>query len=157
VSYFKNLLYTQETKKTLYMADKITTQWKGKMIFESDNPRGTLMMDASEEFGGTNSGLAPKAMMLSSLAGCSGLDVVSVLNKMKVTIDNFKMVVEGELTEEHPKYYHKVTVDYHFYGEELKESKIKKAVDLSIERYCGVMEMFRHFATIKTAIHYHNK
>jgi putative redox protein len=138
------------------MADKITTQWKGNMTFESDNPRGQLMMDASEEFGGTNSGLAPKAMMLSSLAGCSGLDVVSVLNKMKVKIDDFKMVIEGELTEEHPKYYHKVTVDYHFYGKDLKEKKIKKAVDLSIETYCGVMEMFRQFATLKTAIHYHN-
>jgi putative redox protein len=140
------------------MADKITTHWKRDMVFESDNPRGiSLTMDASEEFGGTNSGLAPKAMMLSSLAGCSGLDVVSVLNKMKVTIDNFKMEVEGELTDEHPKYYHTVTVDYHFYGTDLNENKINKAVNLSVEKYCGVMEMFRQFAKVKTAIHFHNK
>ncbi|WOD44956.1 OsmC family protein [Hwangdonia lutea] len=140
------------------MADKVTTQWKGDMVFESDNPRwDSIMMDASEEFGGTNSGMAPKAMMLSSLAGCSGLDVVSVLNKMRVKIDDFKMVVEGELTDEHPKYYHKVSVDYHFYGKQLNENKIKSAVDLSVEKYCGVMEMFRHFAEIKIDIHYHNK
>ncbi|MFD1161398.1 OsmC family protein [Hwangdonia seohaensis] len=140
------------------MADKVTTQWKGDMVFESDNPRwDSIMMDASEEFGGTNSGMAPKAMMLSSLAGCSGLDVVSVLKKMRIKIDDFKMIVEGELTDEHPKYYHKVSVDYHFYGKDLNENKIKSAVDLSVEKYCGVMEMFRHFAEIKIDIHYHNK
>ncbi|MDO5979060.1 OsmC family protein [Flavivirga spongiicola] len=140
------------------MADKITTQWKGDMVFESDNPRWpSIMMDASDDFGGTNSGMAPKAMMLSSLAGCSGLDVVSVLNKMRVKIDDFKMVVEGELTDEHPKYYHKVSVDYHFYGNNLNENKIKTAVDLSVEKYCGVMEMFRQFAEIKIETHFHNK
>ena len=139
------------------MADKVTTQWKGNMVFESDNPRWTsIMMDASKDFGGTDSGMAPKAMMLSSLAGCSGLDVISVLNKMKVTIDDFKMIVEGQLTDEHPKYYHTVSVDYHFYGTHLEEKKINKAVTLSIEKYCGVMEMFRKFAEVKTHTHFHN-
>jgi putative redox protein len=139
------------------MADKITTHWRGNMVFESDNPRWpSIMMDASKSFGGTNSGMAPKAMMLSSLAGCSGLDIISILNKMKVKIDDFKMEVVGELTQEDPKYYHTVTVDYHFYGKNLKESKLKKAVDLSVEKYCDVMEMFRRFAKINTAIHIHN-
>lgn len=138
------------------MADIVTTQWKGDMVFESDNPRwDSIMMDASEEFGGTNYSMAPKAMMLSSLAGCSGLDVISVLNKMRVKVDDFKMIVKGELTDEHPKIYHKVSVDYHFYGKDLKEDKIKNAVDLSVEKYCGVMEMFRQFAEVKIGIHYH--
>lgn len=139
------------------MADKITTHWRGNMVFESDNPRWpSIMMDASKDFGGTNSGMAPKAMMLSSLAGCSGLDIISILNKMKVKIDDFKMEVIGELTSEDPKYYHTVTVNYHFYGNKLNENKIKKAVDLSVEKYCGVMEMFRRFAKVNIAIHYHN-
>ena len=139
------------------MADKITTHWRGNMVFESDNPRWpSIMMDASKDFGGTNSGMAPKAMMLSSLAGCSGLDIISILNKMKVKIDDFKMEVIGELTNEDPKYYHTVTVNYHFYGNKLNENKIKKAVDLSVEKYCGVMEMFRRFAKVNIAIHYHN-
>lgn len=138
-------------------SNKVTTHWKGNMVFESDNPRWpSIMMDASKDFGGTNSGAAPKAMMLSSLAGCSGLDVISVLNKMKVKIDDFKIEIVGELTEEHPQYFHTVTVDYHFYGKNLQESKIKKAVDLSVEKYCGVMEMFRRFAKVNIAIHYHN-
>jgi putative redox protein len=140
------------------MADKVTVDWKGDMQFESDNPREgnhTVTMDASPDNGGHNSGLGPKAMMLSSLAGCSGLDIVSVLKKMKASPEDFKMEVFGELTEEHPKYYHKVEVKYHFYGSDLNESKINKAVDLSVEKYCGVMEMFRRFSDVKTSIHLH--
>jgi putative redox protein len=140
------------------MEHKVITHWKGNSQFESDNPSGkTLFIDTSVEDGGYNSGLRPKALMLSSLAGCSGLDVVSILNKMKVKISDFRIDTSGELTEEHPKYYHTVSVEYHFYGDDLEESKIKKAVDLSIEKYCGVMEMFRRFATVNTSIHYHNK
>lgn len=140
------------------MTNIVTTEWQRDMVFESDNPSGKkLSIDSDEEFGGTNSGLLPKALMLSALSGCSGLDVVSLLNKMKVDVTNFKIVATGELTDEHPKYYHKVKVDYHFYGEDLNEKKINKAVDLSIERYCGVFEMFRQFAKMETEIHLHEK
>jgi len=140
------------------MAHKVSTQWKGNMLFESDNPNGkTVMIDSTPEHGGQNEGLSPKALMLSSLAGCSGLDVVSILEKMKVKIDDFRIDTYGELTDEHPKYYHTVSVEYHFYGKDLDEKKIKKAVDLSIEKYCGVMAMFRKFANVKTSVHYHNQ
>lgn len=139
------------------MSHKVITHWKGNLQFESDNPNGKLLlMDTSPEHGGHNSGLSPKAMMLSALAGCSGLDVVSVLKKMKVPFSDFRMDTYGELTDEHPKYYHTVLVEYHFYGNELDEGKIKKAVDLSIDKYCGVMEMFRRFSDVKTSIYYHN-
>ncbi|KAB1160715.1 OsmC family protein [Tenacibaculum aiptasiae] len=135
----------------------VTTVWKENMQFETDNPSGhKVLIDTSEENGGNNSGLGPKAMMLSSLAGCSGLDVVSLLKKMRTSVNDFKMEVTGELTEEHPKYYDKVTVDYHFYGDNLDEDKINKAVKLSIDKYCGVMEMFRKFAEVKTTTHFHN-
>jgi len=140
------------------MINKITTEWKGGMTFESDNPSGnTFLIDDKVKGVEKREGLAPKALMLSALAGCTGLDVVSVLDKMKVTDYEFKMEVFGELTDEHPKYYHKVKLDYHFYGNDLKEKKFKKAVDLSVEKYCGVMEMFRQFAKLETEIHYHSK
>ena len=136
----------------------VTTVWKENMQFETDNPSGhKVLIDTSEENGGNNSGLGPKAMMLSALAGCSGLDVVSLLSKMRTKIIDFKMEVTGELTEEHPKYYNKVSVDYHFYGTDLDEEKINKAVKLSVDKYCGVMEMFRKFAEIKTTNHFHNQ
>ena len=138
-------------------SNTITTVWKENMVFESDNPSGeTLFMDAPDE-GIENKGLRPKALMLSSLAGCSGLDVVSLLKKMRAEVDDFKMVVHGELTEEHPRYYHKVVIEYHFYGNDLQEDKINKAVKLSVDQYCGVMEMFRQFAKVSTEVYLHKQ
>ncbi len=139
------------------MTNIVTTEWQRDMVFKTTNPSGdTIMIDSDAEFGGTKSGVRPKALMLSSLGGCTGLDVVSLMNKMKVEFDNFKVVVSGELTDEHPKYYKKVTVDYYFYGKDMNEAKINKAVSLSVERYCGVFEMFRHFAEVSHNIHINN-
>lgn len=136
---------------------KITTTWKENMQFESDNPSGhTFLMDTSEENGGNNSGHGPKALMLSSLAGCSGLDVVSLLTKMHAEVADFKIEVTANLTDEHPKFYDKVKVDYHFSDAELQPKKIQKAVNLSVTKYCGVMEMFRQFADVEIEIHLHN-
>ena len=139
-------------------SNTVTTVWRENMLFESDNPSGhSVLIDTSSENGGENKGLGPKALMLSSLAGCSGLDVVSLLKKMRAEVADFKMVVHAELTEEHPKYYHKVAVEYHFYGSNLQEDKINKAVKLSIDQYCGVMEMFRQFAKVTTEVYLHEK
>ena len=139
------------------MSHKITTNWKGNMLFDSDNPSGHhVLMDTDVE-GKAREGLSPKALMLSSLVGCSGLDVVSILDKMKIDNYDLKMEVEGLLTDEHPKYYHTVILDYHFTGTDLNEEKINRAVQLSIDKYCGVMEMFRRFAEVKTNVHFHNK
>ena len=139
------------------MADKIVTHWQGGLTFESDNPSGKkVIMDTDIEGQDERYGLSPKAMMLSSLAGCSALDVISILDKMNEEIDDFKIEVTGELTDEHPRYYHSVDVEYHFYGSDLNKKKCERAVDLSVEKYCGVMEMFRRFAKIETNIYYHS-
>lgn len=135
----------------------VTTTWKGKMQFESTNPSGeTFLINAAAENGGEGAGLRPKAMMLSALAGCSGLDVVSLIEKMKLEVDDFKIETIANLTEEHPKVYDAVTVEYHFYGNNLNEVKLQRAVDLSVEKYCGVMEMFRQFAKIEIRTIFHH-
>jgi Predicted redox protein, regulator of disulfide bond formation len=140
------------------MTNHITTTWLGGMAFESTNPSGhTVKIDAGPDSGGEGNGLRPKALMLSALAGCSGLDVASLIQKMKLEVDDFKIDTIANLTEEHPKYYDSVVIEYHFYGTDLKEDKLKKAVDLSVEKYCGVMEMFRKFAKLDIKILYHNK
>ena len=115
---------------------------------------GSFDIDAAEAVGGTNKGLRPKALMLTSLAGCSGIDVASLLKKMRAEVEGMEIDVAAELTDEHPKYYKKVYVTYRFYGKDLKKDKIEKAVNLSIDKYCGVIEMFRRFAEIKTEILY---
>lgn len=140
------------------MGNQVTTKWLGNMRFESTNPSGhNLFIDAGEENGGKSEGYRPKALMLSALAGCSGLDVASLIKKMKLDVDDFKIDIDANLTEEHPKYYDKLTMDFHFYGSNLNEKKLQKAVDLSIEKYCGVMEMFRQFSALKIETHFHNK
>ena len=139
------------------MSHKTTTHWKGGMLFESDNPSGkTVLMDTVVNGQSERFGLSPKAMMLSSLAGCSGVDIVEILEKMKVIDYKLSIDIEGFLTDEHPKYYHKVHLDYHFHWKDFYPKKINKAVTLSVEKYCGVMEMFRQFATVTTEIHIHN-
>ncbi len=136
---------------------KITTKWLGNMAFESNNPSGiNLTIDLAKEDGGDGTGFRPKALMLSSLAGCSGLDVASLIKKMKLNVGEFTIETIANLTDEHPKYYDAVTIEYHFYGNNLDEKKLQRAVDLSVEKYCGVMEMFRQFAKldIKTVFHH---
>ena len=136
----------------------ISTKWLGNMAFESNNPSGhPLRIDAGPESGGDGNGFRPKALMLSSLAGCSGLDVASLIRKMKLVVDNFHIETIGQLTEEHPQIYNKVKVEYHFYGAELNEKKLQRAVDLSIEKYCGVTEMFKGFAELEFESIFHHK
>ena len=131
----------------------VITNWKnGTTEFECINPNGvkTILGTSTEN----NKIASPKAMMLSSLAVCSGLDIVAILNKMKVELENFKINTVASLTEEHPKYYDEVKVQYQFFGKDLDKEKIEKAVNLSVTKYCGVMEMFRGFSKLKTEIKY---
>ena len=131
----------------------VITNWKnGTTEFECISPNGikTILGTSTEN----NKIASPKAMMLSSLAVCSGLDIVAILDKMRVELDSFKINTVASLTEEHPKYYDEVKVQYQFFGKDLDKEKIKKAVNLSVTRYCGVMEMFRGFSKLKTEIKY---
>ena len=134
----------------------VTTVWTGKSHFESDNPSGHKLTTFNKSLdNGDAVGFAPKALMLSSLAGCSGLDVVAMLEKMRAEVADFKIEVTAELTDEDPQFYNKVKVDYHFTDPNLQPEKIQKAVNLSVTKYCGVMEMFRQFAEVETEIYLH--
>jgi len=138
------------------MNHKISTSWKGNMKFESTNPgEGSLIIDAGPENGGDGEGLRPKALMLSALAGCTGLDVAHLIKKMRLEVTDFHIDVEGSLTDEEPAVYYKVLVTYHFYGPQLDRDKLQRAVDLSVDTYCGVMVMFRKFADVAIEIFYH--
>ncbi|MDP6922563.1 MAG: OsmC family protein [Lutibacter sp.] len=136
------------------MTNTIEINWKGARCFESVAPEGSVMIDAGEAQGGQGKGLRPKAMMLTALGGCTAMDIASLLEKMRAEVDDFSIDVQGELTDEHPKYYHKVLMTYRFYGSDFKKDKIKKAIDLSVEKYCGVLEMFRKFAEVSIDIQY---
>ena len=116
------------------------------MLFESDNPSGNyVLMDTTDEGIPISKGVSPKAMMLSSLAGCSGIDIVDILKKMKITDYNLK-IAEGELTEEHPKYYHTVYVNYYFSGPEIDK---KNAIELYNCRLINIVELWKCSASLQ--------
>ncbi|NPA44527.1 MAG: OsmC family protein [Chlorobi bacterium] len=130
------------------MTESIKTNWKGKMAFEWEVNGHKIMIDAMENVGGENRGPRPKTFMLASLGGCTAMDVISILGKMRVAdlLDDFNVNVSGELTEEHPKHFIAMHVDYIFTakdGAELPMAKLEKAVSLSEDRYCGVSEVYR--------------
>ena len=138
--------------------NQIITRWKGGMAFESDNPSGrTFPIDASPDEGGQGEGLRPKALMLSSLAGCSGLDVAFIIRKMKLEVGDFHIDIHAQLSDSQPQTYEHVEMEFHFSGDQLNESKLKRAVDLSVNKYCGVMKMFRQFATVEISTHFHHE
>ena len=120
------------------MKERINVSWTKGMAFETELNGHKLIIDADEKVGGKDKGPRPKPLMMLSLAGCTGMDVISILKKMRVNVDSFNVKVEGDLTEEHPKHYYKMHLIYEFTGKNLPLDKLKKAVTLSQERYCGV-------------------
>ena len=135
--------------------NNVVTSWRGGVLMKSTNPSGhNLVISGENEV--EEKSYRPKALMLSSLAGCSGADVISLIKKMRIDVDAFEIDIEAELTEEHPKYYKKVLMVFNFYGSKLDKKKLQKAVDLSVEKYCGVMAMFRQFSEVTIEIEYHD-
>jgi putative redox protein len=120
------------------MKQTINLDFLGGMAFETEMNGHKIYIDADESVGGKNSGPRPKGFMLLALAGCTGMDVVSILRKMRVEYEDLSITVEGDLTEEHPKKFSEMKVIYTFKGKDIVREKIEKAVNLSKERYCGV-------------------
>lgn len=125
------------------MKHSVNVNWLKKMAFEGNIDGHKILIDANAEVGGENKGPRPKPFMLLALAGCTGMDVVSILEKMRVEIEDFNVIVEGELSEEHPKHYVSMHVIYEFKGKNLPMDKLEKAINLSEERYCGVNAVYK--------------
>jgi len=125
------------------MKTKVDLKWLENMSFESEVMGHKIRIDAGEESGGNDSGMRPKPLMLLALAGCTGMDVVSILKKMRVEYDDLTISVEANMREEAPKYYDQMKVIYHFVGKNLPKDKIERAVQLSDEQYCGVSALYK--------------
>jgi putative redox protein len=119
-----------------------------KMSFDVEVNNHKFMIDAVEAVGGENRGPRPKPLILASLGGCTGMDVISILRKMRVEPEYFNISVSADSTDEHPKYYHKIHITYTFKGKDLPMDKLEKAVNLSQDRYCGVTAMLEKAAEI---------
>ena len=116
---------------------------KGVTFLGIADSRHWVPMDGPAEFGGSDAGTRPKELILLGLAGCTGSDVASMLNKMRVPYTKFHVDIEAEMAEEHPKVFTKIEVIYRFWGEDLDRSKLEHAIRLSEETYCGVTAMLK--------------
>ncbi|MGB9857651.1 MAG: OsmC family protein [Dictyoglomaceae bacterium] len=123
--------------------------WNGKMKFKGITPSNfTIEMDSTPEHGGDNEGPRPMELVLVALGGCTGMDVISILDKMKEKVESFEMNISAERAQDHPKVYTKVHIEYIFKGENLKEENIKKAIELSQIKYCSVSAILRGTAKV---------
>lgn len=139
------------------MKHEVETKWAGRMSFESAIDGHKITLDANPEVGGENKGPTPKPFLLVALSGCTGMDIASLLNKMRVDVEDIKISAVGELTSEHPMHYKTIHLKYEFSGKNLNREKIEKAVTLSQERYCGVSYMLGKVAKLTFEIAYKEK
>lgn len=102
-----------------------------------------ITMDGPESFGGSDAGIRPKELLMLSLGGCTGSDVTSILAKKKIKLDGFEMNISAEVADEHPQVFTKMQLEYVFYGKNLPEKDIERAIDLSLTKYCSVTAMLQ--------------
>ena len=123
------------------MAQQAIVTWQSNMAFEATVNGHHIIMDTDATGGGQDLGARPKILLLAGLGGCTGMDVVSILAKMQIVPEKFWMEISAEMTDEHPKVYNQIKMVYCFKGDDLPMEKLEKAVNLSIEKYCGVSAM----------------
>ena len=136
------------------MAHFTSSVYEGGMAFTSLLNGFPVTTDTAIDADGTNKGPRPKALMLLALSGCTGVDIIAILNKMRVPFSDLSIDVQGDLTNEDAAIYHTVTVTYKIKVAEADKAKVEKAVNLSQDKYCGVAAMFRKFAELKKEIVY---
>jgi putative redox protein len=130
----------------------MTINWNGKMAFSGMTPSGhELKMDAAPEIGGENTGARPTELLLNAVAGCTGIDIISILNKMRLEPTSFKMDVKGNRADDHPKRFTEIHIHYALEGD-LPEDKVARAVKLSKDKYCSVSHSLNATITVSYAI-----
>jgi len=126
-----------------------TVRWEEGMRFAATGESGAaITLDATPEHGGTGRGPSPMETVLLALGGCTGMDVVSVLKKMRAPLDALEIRVAADRAEEHPRVFTRITLEYVFTGRGLHPDQVKRAVELSQERYCSVSAMLRKAADL---------
>lgn len=133
---------------------EVKVTWQDGMAFRVVQDGHSYTIDAMAEHGGRDLGPRPKGLLLAALAGCTAMDVVSILERLRVKLERFEVSVEGQLTGEHPKKFTSATTVYRLWGSELpqKLKQIRRAVQLSEETYCGVRATLAPAVTLTSEI-----
>ena len=126
------------------MRDNASIELRDNMSFDVTVNGHKMIIDTANESGGKNEGPRPKSLMLVALAGCTGMDVVSMLRKMRIAFDDLRIDVDGNITEEHPRHFSQMHLRYIIKGKNIPVDKVNSAIDFSLERYCGVTFSYRN-------------
>ena len=118
-----------------------------QFVAEADSGHAVIM-DGEEKFGGRNSGARPMELLLMGLGGCSGMDIVSILKKKKERLTGLDILVGGTTAEEYPHKYTQIDIEYVVRGRGLSEAAVKRAVQLSMDKYCSVKATLEGVAKI---------
>ncbi|MBI3592728.1 MAG: OsmC family protein [Nitrospirae bacterium] len=111
---------------------------KGLQFVGESGTNHAIVMDADTEVGGNNTGMRPMELLLIGLGGCSGMDVASILQKKKQQVTDIDINVKGEKTDTYPKKFTEIGIEFIVSGKDLSEEAVKRAVELSMEKYCSV-------------------
>lgn len=129
-----------------------TLKWAGNMAFSGISASGhEITMDAAEAIGGQNAGARPMELLLFATAGCTGIDIISILKKMRLEPTSFQMEVKGERAETEPKRYTQIHIHYSLEGD-LPEEKVARAIKLSKDKYCSVAHSLNTTITVSFSI-----
>lgn len=133
---------------------KVELHHKNNLLFEGKNAKGgTLEIGASSDV--NNTATRPMELLLLGLAGCSSIDVVGILEKQKQQVDSYMVCVEAERVESIPAIFKNINISFYLEGD-IKEIQAKKAIDLSVRKYCSVSYILEASATINTQIFINN-
>jgi putative redox protein len=124
----------------------VKVKWLEKSAFAGRSESGHWVMMDSTFNGGDGAAPSPIELVLIGLGGCSGIDLVAILQKMRQDVTGVDIEIEGVRAEEHPRVYEKVRVVYHVHGKNLNHDRVKAAVELSDEEYCAIAAMLRKTA-----------
>ncbi len=116
--------------------------WKGRMSFTGSADSGfEVPLGASPKVGGDDDGFRPMELMAISLAGCTAMDVISILKKKRQQISDFQVTVETERADQHPKVFTSAVIEYHVAGKDIAENAVSRAMELSADAYCPAQAM----------------
>ncbi len=135
------------------MKHEAHVRWAGKMTFIGRAGTNHLVpMDTDAEFDGDNSATKPLELLLVALGGCTGMDIVPLFRKMRQDVAAVELNITADRSEEHPHVYTRIDIEYVVTGRKLEEEKVKRAVDLSQERYCSVSAMLKKSCPVNYTI-----
>lgn len=136
------------------MSVSVVGRHEGGLRFSMEQDGHSFMLDGDRKFGGVDAGPRPKNLLLSSLVGCTGMDVASILKKMKIKDYRLEITADGKYNDEHPVHFVDIHLTFRFFGNDLPRKKVEHAVELSQDKYCGVTYMLRQTADVSYSIVY---